>query len=160
MFISDFAIKRPIVTIVTMVAISVFGIFALLRLNTDEFPEVSPPIVAVSIPYPGASPDTVEREVVDPIEEQISAISGVKEIQSNSLDSFGVITVEFAFSKDLQEATQDIRDGISQIRNDLPVEMEEPILTRFDPNDFPIVSLTIVAPNLTAAQLTSLADPG
>ena len=134
----------------------VFGIFALLRLNTDEFPEVSPPIVAVSIPYPGASPDTVEREVVTPVEEQIAAISGVKQISSNSLDSFGVITVEFYFSKNLQEATQDIRDGISQIRNDLPAEMEEPILTRFDPNDFPIVQLALTSKTLTGPELTRI----
>jgi HAE1 family hydrophobic/amphiphilic exporter-1 len=160
MFISDFAIRRPIITIVSMVALSVFGIFALMMLDTDEFPDVSPPIVAVSIPYPGASPDTVEREVIDPIEEQISGISGVKKVQSNSLDSYGVITVEFVFAKDLQEATQDIRDAISQIRNDLPTEMEEPILTRFDPNDFPIVQLTLASKTLTGPELTRIVDPG
>ncbi len=160
MFISDFAIRKPIVTVVTMVALSVFGIFALLMLNTDEFPDVSPPIVSVAVPYPGASPDTVEREVVEPIEEQIAAISGVKKIQSSSLDSYGVITVEFTFSKNLQEATQDIRDGISQIRNDLPPEMEEPILTRFDPNDFPIVQLALVSNTLSGPELTRIADPG
>jgi hydrophobe/amphiphile efflux-1 (HAE1) family protein len=159
-FISDFAIRRPIITVVTMLALSVFGIFALASLKTDEFPDVSPPIVSVAVPYPGAAPDTVEREVIDPIEEQISAISGVKQIQSNSLDSFGVIIVEFAFEKDLQEATQDIRDGISQIRNDLPAEMEEPILTRFDPNDLPIVQLTLASQTLTGAELTRLVDPG
>src|SRR4029453_4129405 len=114
MTISDFAIKRPIVTIVVMVAISVFGIFALLRLNTDEFPEVSPPIVSLAIPSPGAPPETVAREVVTPIEEQIAAISGVKQVSSNALDSYGVIVVEFYFTKNLQEATQDIRNGISQ----------------------------------------------
>ncbi len=160
MFISDFAIRRPIITIVSMVALSVFGVFALMMLDTDEFPDVSPPIVAVSIPYPGASPDTVEREVIDPIEEQISGISGVKKVQSNSLDSYGVITVEFVFAKDLQEATQDIRDAISQIRNDLPTEMEEPILTRFDPNDFPIVQLTLASKTLTGPELTRIVDPG
>src|SRR3954447_8197032 len=160
MTISDFAIKRPIVTIVLMVAISVFGIFALLKLNTDEFPEVSPPIVSVAIPYPGASPETVEREVITPIEEQIAAISGVKQVQSNALDSFGVVTVEFYFSKNLQEATQDIRDGISQIRNDLPSEMKEPILTRFDPNDFPIVQLALTSRTLTGPELTRIVDPG
>ena len=143
-----------------MLALVVFGIFALVQLKTDEFPDVSPPIVSVAVPYPGASPDTVEREVIDPIEEQISAISGVKKIQSNALDSFGVITVEFIFAKDLQEATQDIRDGISQIRNDLPPEMEEPILTKFDPNDFPIVQLTLASKTLTGGDLTRIADPG
>jgi HAE1 family hydrophobic/amphiphilic exporter-1 len=160
MFISDFSIKRPIITVVSMLALVVFGIFALVQLKTDEFPDVSPPIVSVAIPYPGASPDTVEREVIDPIEEQISAISGVKKIQSSALDSYGVITVEFIFAKDLQEATQDIRDGISQIRNDLPTEMEEPILTKFDPNDFPIVQLTLASETLSGGDLTRIADPG
>ena len=160
MFISDFSIKRPIITVVSMLALVVFGIFALIQLNTDEFPDVSPPIVSIAVPYPGASPDTVEREVIDPIEEQISAISGVKQIQSNALDSFGVITVEFVFAKNLQEATQDIRDGISQIRNDLPPEMEEPIFTKFDPNDFPIVQLTLASQTLSGAELTRIADPG
>ena len=160
MFISDFSIRRPIITVVSMLALVVFGIFALVQLKTDEFPDVSPPIVSVSIPYPGASPDTVEREVIDPIEEQISAISGVKKIQSSALDSFGVVTVEFNFAKDLQEATQDIRDGISQIRSDLPPEMEEPILTKFDPNDLPIVQLTLASRTLTGGDLTRIADPG
>ena len=67
---------------------------------------------------------------------------------------------EFVFEKDLQEATQQIRDEISAIRNDLPPEMEEPILTRFDPADLPIVSLTLSSPKVSGAELTPLADPG
>ncbi|HEX2189494.1 MAG TPA: efflux RND transporter permease subunit [Longimicrobiaceae bacterium] len=160
MWISDFAIRRPIITIVTMLALVVFGAFALFNLDTDEFPEVNPPVVSVAIPYPGASPDVVEREVVEPIEEAISAISGIDRINSQSLDGFGIIIAEFDFEKDLQQATQDIRDGISQIRGDLPTEMEEPILTRFDPQDLPIVSLTLTSERLGAAELTRLADPG
>src|SRR4051812_31716199 len=153
MFISDTAIKRPILTIVAMLALVMFGIAALLQLQTDEFPEINAPIVVVSIPYPGASPDTVEREVIEPIEEVISGISGVDKITSNSLDSFGNIIVEFVFSKNPQEATQEIRDQISGIRSNLPVEMEEPVLTRFDPADQPIVSLTLSSAGLTGAEL-------
>ncbi|MGE3842808.1 MAG: efflux RND transporter permease subunit, partial [Vicinamibacterales bacterium] len=159
MFISDFAIRRPVVTIVCMVALSVFGIFAVANLNTDEFPEVNPPIVGVTIPYPGAAPETVEREVIEPIEEAISGISGVEKVNSQSQDSFGVITIQFSFRKDLKEATQDIRDAISQIRNDLPVEMEEPVITRFDPNDFPIISLTLSSDTVAGPELTRIADP-
>ena len=159
MFISDFAIKRPIVTTVVMLALVVFGIFALTLLKTDEFPDVQNPVVVVSVPYPGASPESVEREVIDRIEEGIAGISGVDKIQSNSLDGYGVIITFFQFEKDLQEATQEIRDKISEIRNDLPPEMEEPILTRFDPADLPIVSLTLSSTTLTGAELTRLADP-
>ena len=159
MFISDTAIKRPVLTIVAMLILVVFGIVALTQLDTDEFPEIEAPIVVVAIPYPGASPDIVEREVIEPIEEVISGISGVDRMTSSSLDSFGNIIVEFVFDKDPQTATQEIRDEISGIRNELPAEMEEPILTRFDPNDEPIVSLTLSSTGLSGAELTRLADP-
>ena len=122
---------------------------------------MSPPIVAVSIPYPGASPDTGRargRRSDRGGRSRRSAASSRS--RRTSLDSFGVITVEFVFAKDLQEATQDIRDAISQIRNDLPIEMEEPILTRFDPNDFPIVSLALTSQTLTGPELTRIVDPG
>jgi HAE1 family hydrophobic/amphiphilic exporter-1 len=159
MFISDLAIKRPVLTIVAMLALSVFGIVSLVQLDTDEYPEIDAPIVVVAIPYPGASPDVVEREVIDPIEEVITGISGVDRMRSSSLDSFGNIIVEFVFGKDPQQASQEIRDEISSIRDDLPVEMKEPILTRFDPNDRPIVSLTLSSPALSGAELTRMLDP-
>ena len=91
MFISDYAIKRPLITIVSMVALVVFGLFALWQLQTDEFPDVAEPVVFTAIIFPGASPDQVERELLDPIEEAIQGISGVDKIQSNSLDGYGVI---------------------------------------------------------------------
>jgi hydrophobic/amphiphilic exporter-1 (mainly G- bacteria), HAE1 family len=159
MFISDTAITRPVLTIVSMLALVVFGIVALVMLDTDEFPEIDAPIVVVSVPYPGASPDAVEREVVEPIEEAISGISGVDRMRSSSLDGFGTIVVEFVFGKDPRLASQEVRDEISRIRNDLPPEIEEPILTRFDPTDQPVISLTLSSPGSTGAELTKLADP-
>lgn len=160
MFISDYAIKKPLITIVAMVALVVFGLFALWRLQTDEFPDVQQPIVLVSIPYPGASPDQVEREVLDPIEEAIQGISGVDQLFGEARDGFAQITVLYLFDKPLQEQTQEIRDAISLIRQDLPQEMEEPILQRLDPADFPIVSIALFSQSLTPAQLTRIADPG
>ena len=159
MYISDTAITKPVLTVVAMLMFVVFGIVALTQLDTDEYPEIDAPVVVVAVPYPGASPDIVEREVVDPIEEVISGISGIDRMRSSSLDSFANIIVEFDFSKDPKVATQEIRDKISAIRNDLPPEMEEPILTQFDPADRPIVSLTLSSPGLTGAELTRMADP-
>src|SRR3954467_6333353 len=159
MFISDTAIKRPILTVVAMLGIVVFGVAALMQLDTDEFPEINAPVVVVSIPYPGAARDAVEREVIEPIEEVIGGISGVDRMTSNSLDSFANIIVEFVFEKNPAEAMQEIRDQISGIRNDLPVEMKEPVLTRFDPADQPIVSLTLSSPGLGGPELTRMADP-
>ena len=160
MFISDFAIKRPIVTVVSMLALVVFGLISLGKLQTDEFPDVAPPIVTVGIPYPGASPDGVEKEILDPVEEAISSISGVKTISGSAEDGFATVVVEFLFEKPLQEATQDIRDAISGIRSDLPTEMKEPIIKKFNDTDLPIVSLALASNTLTPGELTRLADPG
>ncbi len=159
MFISDFAIKRPLITVVAMLTLVGFGLVALTQLQTDEFPEVQPPIVLTTVIYPGASPEQVEREVLEPIEDAIQSIAGVKSINSEARDGFAQIITEFVYSKDLQEATQDIRDAISTKRQDLPQEIEEPILRKFSPTDAPIVTLSVFSTSLTPAQLTQIADP-
>ncbi|HWJ23529.1 MAG TPA: efflux RND transporter permease subunit, partial [Gemmatimonadaceae bacterium] len=158
MFISDFAIRRPIVTIVTMIALVVFGIAALARLQTDEFPDIDAPIVFIGIAYPGASPDQVEREVVDRLEDRISGISGLDQLVSTSTDGFAQIIVQFKFDKPVDQATQDVRDAISAVRSQLPTEIIEPIVQRFDPSQQPIVSLALTSNALTPAQLTQIAD--
>ncbi len=160
MFISDFAIKRPIVTVVSMVALVVFGVFSMAQLQTDEFPDVAEPIINVAIPYPGAAPDVVEREVLDRVEEAISGISGVDRINGSAQDGFANITVAFVFEKDIQQASQDIRDKISSVRDQLPPEIKEPVLSRFDPGDQPIVQLSLNSTTLDAPSLTRIADPG
>ncbi len=160
MFLSDNAIRRPILTIVVMLGLVIFGGFALLTLNTDEYPDVTAPVVTVGLPYPGASPETVERELLDPVEEAIGSISGVKRIIGKAQDGFATVVIEFLFAKPLAEATQDIRDAISEIRIDLPVEMEEPIIRKFSETDLPVVSLALSSTTLSPRALTQIADPG
>jgi HAE1 family hydrophobic/amphiphilic exporter-1 len=160
-FISDFAIRRPIVTVTAMLALVAFGIAALINLQTDEFPDIQQPIIGVVIPYPGASPETVEREIIEPIEESFSSISGLdwEKTQASATDGLAQFIVFFDFEKDIQEASQDIRDAISTQRADLPQEMEEPVLTRFDPSQAPVLSLALTSPTIPSATLTRLADP-
>ncbi len=158
MLISDFAIKKPIVTTVVMIAVVVFGLVALSQLDTDEFPDVEPPIVVASLIYPGASPGTVERELLEPLEESFQSLSGVDHIDSTAVDGYGVIVVWFNFGTDIQQATQDLRDKISEKRADLPTELEEPVLSRFKVSDFPIVSMVLASDKLDAVELTELAE--
>ncbi|HEX6560052.1 MAG TPA: efflux RND transporter permease subunit, partial [Longimicrobiales bacterium] len=94
------------------------------------------------------------------VEEAVSSINGIDKVQSTAMDGFGQIIIFFVFEKGTEEASQDVRDAIDRIRGDLPSEMKEPILSRFDPSDFPIVSLTLSSPSMTPGQLTALADPG
>src|ERR671926_1378906 len=161
MFISDFAIKRPIVTITAMVALVAFGLAALLNLHTDEFPDIQQPIIGVTIAYPGASPDVVNREIVEPIEDAFSSIQGVdwSKTTSTSVDGLAQFIVFFEYEKDIQQASQDIRDAISTKRADLPTEMEEPVLTRFDPSQEAVLSLALTASAIPPAVLTRVADP-
>ena len=161
MWISDFAIRRPIITITVMLAIVAFGLAALMNLQVDEFPDLDQPVVMVQIPYPGASPDVVEREVVEPIEEAIFGLSGVDRglTTSNSVDGLAQFTITFVYTKPVSEASQDVRDAISTIRGKLPTEIEEPIITRFDWGAQPILSLTLSSPTLDAHTLTTIADP-
>ncbi|HMC56142.1 MAG TPA: efflux RND transporter permease subunit, partial [Gemmatimonadaceae bacterium] len=160
MVISDFAIKRPLITVVTMVALVIFGIFALIKLKTDEFPDVAPPWLTVGVIYPGASPEVVEKEVLDLVEEQVGSIAGVKRIMSKAYDGYAMLMIEFLYSKDLNEASQDVRDAISGIRSDLPQEIKEPIIRKFNDTDRPIVSLAVSSTVLSSAELTRLVDPG
>jgi HAE1 family hydrophobic/amphiphilic exporter-1 len=159
MIISDFAIKRPLITVVAMVAMVIFGLFALFKLKTDEFPDVNPPFLTVGIVYPGASPDVVESEVLKPVEEQIGSISGVKRIMGKAYDGYSMVMIEFFFDKDLNVASQEVRDAISTIRSDLPTEMKEPIVQKFNDTDRPIISLAISSTVLSPPELTRLADP-
>src|SRR5512133_4148700 len=109
-----------------MVALVVFGLVALGALKTDEYPDVTQPVVAVTIVYPGASPETVEREVIDPIEDALFSISGIdgKRTIASAIDGYAQFIVFFEFEKDVQQASQDVRDAISAKRQELPLEME------------------------------------
>src|SRR3954470_8279046 len=141
-----------------MIALVVFGLSALMRLDTDEFPDLDQPIVFIGIAYPGASPDVVEREVVTRLEDKLSAISGVDKMNSTSTDGLAQIVLQFSFSKSTDQATQDVRDAISAVRAQLPAEIIEPLVQRFDPNTLPIISLALTSNVLSTPQLTQLAD--
>jgi len=160
MFISELAIRRPVVTLVSVLVLLILGIAALWRLHTDEFPDVQPPVVVVSIAYPAAPPETVEREVLDPVEERIGRLSDIVSLTSSALDGRAVITAQFPFDKNLDEGAQQIRDLIASIREELPAEIREPVLTTLDPVDLPIVSLTVTSESATTGELTRIAEAG
>ena len=160
MWISDSAIRRPVITVVVMVALVMFGLIALVTLKTDEYPDVAPPVVNVGVLYPGASPETVEKEVLDPIEEAISSITGVKRDHRQGVRRLRVLMIEFEFAKQLAEATQDIRDGISGIRTISLPRWRSRSSRKLNDTDRPIISLALSSAVLAPRELTRIADPG
>lgn len=158
MFLSDTSIRHPVFATMLMVALTVIGLFSLRRLNIDLFPDVSFPILFVQTEYPGASPEAVERALTKPIEEALNTVEGVKTINSTSLEGLSSILIEFDLKIDDKVAAQDVRSKIEQIRNELPDDIETPLIQRFDPGAQPIVSVVLESNGRSLRELTTLAD--
>ena len=158
MFISDLSIKRPIFASVMMLALVTLGIFSYRQLAIDMFPDVEVPFLSVITKYPGASPETVEREVSKRIEEAVNSISGVKHVMSVSRESVSTVMVEFHLEVKINEASQEARAKINAIRGDLPQGIEDPIIQKFDFSALPIVSLAVRSDLLSPKQLSTLVE--
>ncbi|OEZ57543.1 efflux RND transporter permease subunit [Duganella sp. HH105] len=158
MFLSDFSIKRPIATIVLIVAMMCLGLLALKKLRVNQNPDVEVPFIIVSVPYPGASPDTVEREIVNRLEKPLLAISGATKLESTANEGSAQIFIEFSFKKNLIEASDEIRNAIASVRYKLPTEMREPILQRIDPASDPVMQISLSSTSQSHAEISRLAE--
>lgn len=158
MILSEFSIKRPLVVVAVTIALMLFGYFALKNLKTNQFPDVQPPILVVNVPYPGASPETVEREILNRLEDSMATIEGITDIRSYARESSATLVVFFEFNKDLTAAAQELRDSISTVRDKLPTEMKEPFINRVDPNAQPVMSIALSSDTLSSLELSRLAD--
>ena len=158
MFLSNFSISKPVATVVMVIGLMLVGLLALSKLKVNQFPEVEPPVLVINIPYPGASPETVEREVVNRIEKALQSISGVDRSNSTSREGSATIVLVFDFSKNMIEAADEVRNAIASVRYKLPTEIREPIITRADPSAQPILQLSLSSTTLTHAQLSRLAE--
>ncbi|HEX5686783.1 MAG TPA: efflux RND transporter permease subunit [Ideonella sp.] len=158
MFLSDFSIKRPVAMIAIVIALMCLGLMALAQLRVNERPDVELPMLVVSINYPGASPDTVEREVINRIEKALQSISGVDEVRSRANEGSARIDLVFKFGKNMVEAADEVRNAIGTVRYKLPVEMREPVLTRMDPSAQPIMQLALSSSKLSHAEISRLAE--
>ena len=141
--LSGLAINRPVFTSMVMLLLVVLGIFGYRRLPIDNFPDVDIPVVVVQTIYPGASPETMEREVTRRLEEAFNPIEGVKKITSVSLEGVSQVIVEFDLGRAGDQAAQDLRDKIDGVRRNLPQDIEPPVVTKFDPSAQPIISLAL-----------------
>lgn len=158
MLISNFCIKRPLVTVVITLALMALGWIALKNLRVNERPDIAPPILQVNIPYPGASPEIVEREILDRLEKAMRGIPDVTDMRAWANEGSGGFRIEFDFKKSLIEAADEIRNSISSVRHNLPNEMREPIIQRLDPDAIPIMSLSLSSSSQSHIDLSMLAE--
>ncbi|MEM8530640.1 MAG: efflux RND transporter permease subunit [Chloroflexota bacterium] len=142
-FISDTSIKQPVFITMVMLLIVVVGLLAYRSLPVNLFPDFSLPTISISVPYPGAGPQSVAEQVAQPIETAINTLDGVRTITSNSGTGIAQIIVEFETSVHVDEAEQDIREQINAIRPTLPQDVQDPIYQQFSLDSVPILSLAI-----------------
>lgn len=157
MRLPEISIKRPVFMTMVGLALIVFGLIAFPRLSLDLFPKIDFPVVNITTKLVGASPEIMEVDVTDVIEEAVNTISGVKSITSRSMEEFSVVTVEFFLERNVEQAAQDVRDKVAAVRNRLPKDAEPPVIEKISPEDQPIVWIAVWG-DRTIRDLTHYAD--
>ncbi|HEU4778720.1 MAG TPA: efflux RND transporter permease subunit [Steroidobacteraceae bacterium] len=158
MFLSNFSIKQPVTTVAIVIVLMCLGLLALKNLRVNQIPDVENPVMSINFPYPGASPETVEREIINRVEKPLMSIPQVYEIWSNASESNANFTIIFDFDKDMSEAGDEIRNAIASVRYKLPIEMREPVLWRRDPASDPIVNLGLSSTKQSHAEISRYAE--
>src|SRR5437879_2141062 len=158
MFLSDLSIKQPVLATMLAVSLVTLGLYSYRQLSIDQFPDVEIPVLTVQTAYPGAAPETVEREVTKRIEEALNTISGVRHMSSTSTESLSMVVAEFRLGTSIHTAQQDAQAKINAIRAEFPQDMKEPVIQRIDFNAMPIISVAVESQSADIKALSSLAE--
>ena len=143
MRIADVSIRQPVFITMIIIALVVIGGMSYARLGVDLMPDITLPIVAVSVANPGVGPEEMESQVSKPIEDVLSTLNGLDKLYSTSSEGISVVVAQFKLEKDTQIASTEVREKVASIRNTLPREIIEPIIDKFDPSAAPVVSFGI-----------------
>ncbi|MBN2510265.1 MAG: efflux RND transporter permease subunit [Spirochaetales bacterium] len=157
MNITELSVRRPVTILIMTLLFTGLAAFMVPDLAVDMYPSTTWPVIMISTSLPGASPEEVEASVSTRIEKQLSNITGVKTISSTSAEGRSSVRLEFDYGVDLDEATNDIRDGLSRIASALPDEADSPQIRKFDSSNWAMMRL-IVTGNESSDTLTSLAE--
>ncbi len=157
MWFADTSIKRPVFATMVILFLLVLGIVSYPRIGVDLFPKVDFPIVNITTTLKGASPEIMDIDVTDKIEESINTINGVKTITSTSTEGVSTVTVEFVLERDIELAVQDVREKIAAMRSKLPRDINEPVIEKVDPDATPVMWLALTGEK-SVRDLSTYAD--
>ncbi len=139
------SINKPITTALVFVAVLIIGLFSLVQLPVDLFPEIEPPYISVMTTYPGANASEIESNITRLLENSLSATDGLKELTSRSMDNLSIVTLEFKWGLNLDEIINDIRSSIDMVKKRLPDGAENPVIFKFSTSSFPIIQYAVTA---------------
>jgi HAE1 family hydrophobic/amphiphilic exporter-1 len=157
MNLPELSIKRPIFITCLVGLMLILGVISMNRMSVDLFPDVTFPTIAVQTTYPGASPQDMEKLVSKPIEDEMGSLNGLDKLYSQNAEGIAYVTLMFKIGTDVKDMEQQIRQRLGNIRNKLPLDIDEPVIRRFDPADQPIAQLAVTS-TLPPAELYDLVD--
>ncbi|NLH49644.1 MAG: efflux RND transporter permease subunit [Myxococcales bacterium] len=139
-------IRRPVLASMITILLLVLGVFSYRMLGVDLMPKVDIPVVIIRTMLRGASPEEVESQVTKPIEEAVNTVTGIDELSSYSVEGLSTVVVKFVLERPLADAVQDVRDKVAAAQYLLPPEVEPPVVSKFDIDSQPVMSLAISGP--------------
>ncbi len=146
MNITEVCIRRPVLAWMLMAATIVFGGVALSRIGISQFPDVDSPTISVSVTWEGAAPEVMEHDVVEPLEEAVMQVEGIKSLTSSSRQGSANVTIELDISRNIDLALQDVQTKVSQVQNRLPRDIDPPVISKSNPEDNPILWIGLSGP--------------
>jgi HAE1 family hydrophobic/amphiphilic exporter-1 len=157
MKLSEICVRRPVFAVMLISFLVVLGLFSFRDLGVDLFPKADMPTVTVNIQLPGASPEEVTTQVVQPLEEAISSISGLDELRAMVSEGNARITVQFVLDRNIESAAQDVREKVAGAMRRLPPTVLPPVIQKADPDSAPVIAMAVVG-DRTMRELTEIAD--
>ncbi|HVP58195.1 MAG TPA: efflux RND transporter permease subunit [bacterium] len=143
MKLADVSIERPVFATMMILALVVLGVFSYSKLNIDQLPDIDFPYVTIVTVLRGAGPEQIESDVTKVIEDAVNPVAGIEHIYSTCQEGVSIIVIQFRLEVDGKTAAQEVREKVAAARADLPTDIEDPVITRFDPASFPILELTV-----------------
>ena len=156
--LSELCVRRPVSATMLVMSLVVLGTFSFRGLGVDLFPKADPATVSVALSLPGASPDEMSSSVVEPMEQAISGVSGIDEIQARIAEGRAQITVRFVLERDINDAANDVREKVASAIRTAPPTLLPPVITKVDPDADPVMSLIVSSDAMSLRTLTELAD--
>jgi multidrug efflux pump len=154
MTLSDIAVRRPVFALVVAMVLCIIGLVSFSRLSLRELPNVDPPQVSIGTSYTGASAEVIETRITQIIERQVSAISGIDRLNSSSRDGRSQVNITFTLDRNLEDATNDVRDRVSRVMQQLPDDALAPVVTKADADAMPIMGMNMVSTTMNRLEMT------
>ena len=156
--VSAYSIRNPLVAILLFVLLTLGGIYGFMQMKVQQFPDIDLPAVVVTVTLPGAAPSQLENDIAKKVENKLTSIEGVKHIRTSLQTGVATIATEFVLEKDIQEAVDDVRSAVGEVRSDLPAAANDPIITKVSTSGFPVVTYYVASENMNVEDLSWFVD--